>query len=204
MIGVEVPFDSVLHCRTSLRTGSSAALGMTDGVLRQQATEATNHEGTKAQRGTGKGTATDGGDRCPRPTVAGGKLLPNRKSDGRRAWECPPYNGRGKPLPNRTATARRAFAFGEVPALHLGAATADGDRCPRPTGRGRATADRLGTCPTKSGHGRRAFAFGEVPALHKRSAFAARRRLLGNESLRFGRDDKMGALTRGGAGGRGC
>ncbi len=30
-MGVEVPFDSVLRCWTSLRTGSSAALGMTGG-----------------------------------------------------------------------------------------------------------------------------------------------------------------------------
>ncbi len=29
--GVEVPFDSVLRCRTSLRTGSSASVGMTGG-----------------------------------------------------------------------------------------------------------------------------------------------------------------------------
>jgi len=29
-VGVEVPFDSVLRCRTPLRTGSSRSFGMTD------------------------------------------------------------------------------------------------------------------------------------------------------------------------------
>ncbi len=119
---VEVPFDSVPRCRTSLRTGSSAALGMTDGGRQRPG----NHEGTKGEaaghegpalRGRGKGTATDGGDRCARPTGRGTATAdrlgtcPTRNGHGRRAWECPPYNGRGKPLPNRTATARRAQAY---------------------------------------------------------------------------------------------